>query len=196
MIKVLHIPFTLRGISNKIEVLYKTNISANESGFDALNLPFDPNLCVGYPVVHAYFRDMASTGYRRLCGWIQLIQMDYFSSEFLDIPDQNTLVIDTNDPAIIYFSFGYPAEFYDAPCNNLNGNAKGRWTAYTYLVDMPSRMNGHKMIFLAGFQWGYEEAVIDGNLCVNVQDINEIGKMRWREHIPHMKEKYPQYDFD
>jgi len=195
MAKILHIPFVFRGIPNIIEVVYKVNESAAESGFDVLNLPFDPNLCVGYPVAHAYIKDMVSTGYRRTCGWIQLVKREYYSSETLENPDENVLSVDTNDSASIYIAHGCPAELYDAPCNNLNGNAKGKWTAYTYLVDMPSRMNGYKMYFLAGFQWGYEEAMVKGTLTVSMQDIKEIGKKQWEEHIPFMKEQYSQYDY-
>ena len=53
MNKILHIPFRLRGIQNTIEVIYKANESIFESGFDALVLPFSPNLCIGYPTMHA-----------------------------------------------------------------------------------------------------------------------------------------------
>jgi hypothetical protein len=195
MNKVLHIPFELRGISNIAEVIYKSNESASESGFDILNVPFDPNLCIGYPVLHAYIKDMAATGYRRYCGWIQLVKREYFSSTALAKPDENIVCIDTNDPASIYLAYGSPAEIYDAPCYNLNGNVKGIWTAYTYLVDMPSRMNGNTMIFLAGFQWGYEEEMKDENLLVQIQDIKILDIMQWREHIPNMKAEYPQYNY-
>jgi hypothetical protein len=47
-----HIPFKLRGIQNTMEIVYKTNENVRESGFDALvDLPFDPNLCIGYPTM-------------------------------------------------------------------------------------------------------------------------------------------------
>jgi hypothetical protein len=196
MDKIIHIPFSLRGIQNTIEVIYKANESAGESGFDALlDLPFDPRLCVGYPAVHACIKNMANTGYRRLCGWIQLVQREYFSSESLEKPDENELSIDSNDPNCIYSAYGNPAEIYDAPCNNLNGNVKGKWTAYTYLVDIPSRMNGKKMSFLAGFKWGYEEASINGKLVVKIQDIEELDNEMWNKHISYLKEQYPQYEY-
>jgi len=137
MNKILHIPFTLKGVLNTLEIVYKTNESAVERGFDILNVPFDPDLCIGYPVVQAYVKDMNSTGYRRSCGWIQLVKREYYSSELLEKPDENELSVDSNDPSNIYLAYGSPAEIYDAPCNNLNGNQKGKWTAYTYLVDMP-----------------------------------------------------------
>ena len=52
---------------------------------------------------------------------------------------------------------GYPAEIFDAPCCNLAGCRHLKWTAYTYLVDLPSRMNSNKLKFLGGYSWGYEE---------------------------------------
>lgn len=196
MNKILHVPFELRGVPNIIEVIYKTNDSASESGFDSLlDLPFAPNLCLGYPTMHAYVKDMASRGYRRLCGWIQLVHREYCSSAELNAPDENNITVDTADPANIYFGYGYPAEIYDAPCNNLNGNAKGKWTAFTYLVDTSCRMSGHKIRFLAGFKWGYYERMKDGKPHPEMQDIEEIDIVKWREHIPHMKKQFPQYNY-
>jgi len=196
MNKVSHLSFNLRGIQNTIEVIYKVNESAKESGFDTLlDLPFDPNLCIGYPTIHAYIKNMASTGYRRSCGWIQLVHREYFSSELLEKPDENEISIDTNVPNCIYLAFGSPAEIYDAPCNNLNENVKGKWTAYSYLVDIPSRMNGNKLSFLAGFQWGYEEALENNKLNVKIQDIKEVNYEKWKEHIAILKEQYPDYKY-
>jgi len=195
MNKVMHIPFELRGMPNTIEVIYKANESVIESGFDALNLPFEPNLCIGYPAMYAYVKDMENTGYKRYCGWIQLVKREYFSSEALYTPDEIELSIDTVDPAIIYFAYGYPSEIFDAPCNNLNGNARGTWTAYTYLVDIPTRMSDYKLSFLAGFQWGCNEEKKNNKLCVQIQDVKKIDITQWREHIPKMKEEYPQYNY-
>jgi hypothetical protein len=145
--------------------------------------------------MHAYIKDMKCTGYRRYCGWIQLVKRNYFSSEALDKPDDDALSIDSSDPAIIYFALGYPSEIYDAPCNNLGSNIKGIWTAYTYLVDIPTRMNDNKLSFLAGFRWGYEEAIVNDKLIVNMQDIQAVDQTQWREHIVFLKEKHPQYSY-
>jgi hypothetical protein len=196
MNQLLNIPFTLRDIPSILEVKYASNESAYESGFDALDIPFDPDLCIGYPTVHAYIKNMTATGYRRYCGWIQLVKREYYSSEALVAPDEVNLSIDSLDPIHIYCAHGYPAEFYDAPCNNLNENIKGRWTAYTYLVDMPSRMNDNQLSFLAGFQWGYEEGKENGTLQVSMQGIKTISKKQWDEHIPFMQEEFPQYCYD
>jgi len=92
MNKILHIPFNLRGIQNTIEVIYKINNNVQESGFDAiLDLPFDHNLCIGYPTIHAHIINMINTGYRRFCGWIQIVHREYFSSELLEKPDEDNI---------------------------------------------------------------------------------------------------------
>lgn len=195
MEKTMQIPFVLRGIKNILEVYYKENDSVSESGFDALNLNFDPNSCIGYPTLRALISENNCTGYRRFCGWIQLVKREYYSSEALTEPDENILAIDTNGPDCIYFAFGNPAEIYDAPCNNLNGNCKGKWTAYTYLVDMPTRMNNNELSFLAGFQWGYEEAMIDNKLTVKTLELEEINIDKWKEHILFMRTQFPDYKF-
>lgn len=77
------------------------------------------------------------------------------------------------------FAYGYPAEFFDAPCWNLNNNAKFVWRAYTYLVDIPSRMNNNNLLLLAGFSWGYME-----NMKGEVQllTFEELSESDWLEH--------------
>jgi hypothetical protein len=77
----------------------------------------------------------------------------------------------------------------------LNGAVKGKWTAYTYLVDTPSRMNKHKMAFLAGFQWGYDEALVHEKVTVSIHDIKELKYEKWSEHILYLKGQYPQYEY-
>jgi len=186
------------GTPNIIEVIYKRNESASESGFDALlDLPFDSELCVGYPTIHARIKDMANTGYRRQCAWIQLVKREYYSSDTLLMPDENNLSIDSPFAVagVPFYGFGSPAEIYDAPCNNLNGNVWGKWTAYTYLVEYPTRMNEYKIAFLAGFQWGYEEAIIDGRLTVKMSDVKPEGYEQWKEHINYLEKEFPQYDY-
>ena len=191
----LQIPFAFKGIPNMLEVAYKASESNAETGFDMFDLPFDPAICIGYPTIHACIKDMKNTGYRRLCGWIQLVKLEYFSSEKLDKPYNIELFIDTSDPAKIYFAYGYPAELYDAPCYNIGSNVKGTWTAYTYLVDVASELNNNTISFLAGVQWGYTEEMKNGNLHVQMFDIKEIDITQWREHIPQMKADFPKFNY-
>ena len=44
---------------------------------------------------------------------------------------------------------------------------------YTYLVDLPSRMNNNQLYFLTGFSWGYTE---DKNGNVQLFDLEILSK--------------------
>lgn len=142
---------------------YNENPGASESGFIIFkNMPFDVELCKGYPMAHAYVDAANLKGYERYCGWIQIIRREDFSDDVEE--PKVTYDIDGSDEMIKrglpYFALGYPAELFDAPCMNLNGSYRLVWTAHTYLVEMPvNRVNGNKINFLAGFEWGYEESV-------------------------------------
>ena len=85
-----------------------------------------------------------------------------------------------------YFAFGYPAELFDAPCNNLNGSEKVIWRAYTYLVDMPSKMNHFHLSYLAGFSWGYTE---NCHKEVSILDFQLLTEDDWNIH-----KKYIEYN--
>ena len=82
---------------------------------------------------------------------------------------------------------GYPAEIFDAPCCNLAGCKHLKWTAYTYLVDLPSRMNGNKLEFLAGYSWGYEE---DENGPQRLLPLEVLTKNEWKRHATEKGIKY------
>lgn len=154
---VWDIPVLLRGSKEVLRVEYGENTGVAQSGFDALELPFPPERCLGYPMVYAYFPNMGLTGYKRYCGFIQLIQR----TEERGSREQQRLNLDVGEEFRAmgnpYFSYGYPASLFDAPCCNLGDCDRLVWRAFTYLVDPPSRMNGDKMGFLAGFSWGYTE---------------------------------------
>lgn len=177
------IPFNLRDKENNLIVEYNEMPNASESGFCALKLPFDVNLCIGYPMLHAYFESLNLKGYERACGWIQIIKREEYNT--IDGKEVSNVVYDLDvseemrSHELPYFALGYPAELFDAPCNNLNGNEKLIWRAYTYLVDVPSRMNDWQLLFLAGFSWGYSEDV-EGN--VQLLDFELLSEEDWNEH--------------
>ena len=50
------IPFQLRNRTNNVIVEYNKMKNAEESGFEALNVPFDVDMCVGYPMIHPDMR--------------------------------------------------------------------------------------------------------------------------------------------
>jgi len=177
------IPFHLRGKENKLSIDYDAIPNAQVSGFSALKLPFDINDCVGYPMLHAYFEGINLYGYERYCGWIQIIERKEYSSVDAEYPANISYELDISEEMrkhkCPYFAYGYPAEFYDAPCKNLGGCEKLIWRAYTYLVEPPSRMNDNQIRFLAGFSWGYTE---DKNETVKLSDFNVLSEKNWLEH--------------
>lgn len=68
---------------------------------------------------------------------------------------------------------------FDAPCCNLAGCRHLKWTAYTYLVDLPSRMNSNKLKFLGGYSWGYEE---DENGPQRLLPLEILTENDWEKH--------------
>ena len=172
------IPFTLHGIEENLTVEYKQGTDPREIGYDALQgFPIDKICCIGYPVMHGYFEHMNATGYRRSCGFIQFVERieNYGENRELsiDVSDEN---LGKGNP---YFAYGYPAEIFDAPCCNLAGCRHLKWTAYTYLVDLPSRMNGNKLKFLGGYSWGYEE---DENGPQRLLPLEILTENDWEKH--------------
>lgn len=141
------IPFELRNKENSIVIEYNKMKNAKESGFEALNVPFDVNQCIGYPMVHAYFDNMSLKGYERYCGWIQIIRKEEYITVDQEEKATVTYELDYCEQIKHYFCIGFPAELFDAPCKNLGKKEKLIWTAYTYLVDPPSKMNDDQMIF-------------------------------------------------
>ena len=179
------IPFTLHGIEEMLTVEYKQGTDPREIGYDALHgFPIDKICCIGYPVMHGYFEHMNATGYRRSCGFIQFVERIENHGEnrefSIDVSDEN---LEKGNP---YFAHGYPAEIFDAPCCNLAGCKHLKWTAYTYLVDLPSRMNGNKLEFLAGYSWGYEEE----NGPQRLLPLEVLTKNEWKRHATEKGIKY------
>lgn len=173
------IPFQLRNKENRIIVEYNKIENVKDSGFEVLNVPFDVNQCIGYPMIHAYFDNLNLKGYERYCGWIQIIRKEEYNTVNQKENVTTTYEIDFCAQTKPYFCIGFPAELFDAPCKNLGTNEKLIWTAYTYLVDPPSRMNDNQMTFLAGFSWGYTESV---NGAENILDFNILGENDWKMH--------------
>ena len=174
------IPFTLHGKTNHITVDYTAMADPCDAAFDILNLPFDPELCRGYPMLHAHFGALSLTGYERYCGWIQLICREDFHSaaEQAHISYELDVPKDLQAHGLPYFAIGYPPELFDAPCRNLRDSERLIWRAFTFLVDVPSRINGHHLGFLAGFSWGYTE---NSRGEVSLLDFRQLSETDWNE---------------
>lgn len=77
----IEIPFILNNRTGTVEVCYKENRSAGESGFDLLKgLGFEVEMCIGYPTMHACIKSFNGTGYYNSSAWIQIITDKYYSS--------------------------------------------------------------------------------------------------------------------
>lgn len=197
----IEIPFTLNNKVGTVEVSYEENMSVNKSGFDLLKgLPFDVEMCKGYPTMKAYIKDYEGTGYYNSSAWIQIITDKYYLSLTDNVPCKVLSEVDINDNmrnlGVPFFAFGYPAEIYDAPCNNLGGYAKLEWIADTFLVTQPSRINEDTISYIAGFRWGYEEWDAEGRRNVRIVPIEITDCSIWKQYLPMLKDQFACWKFN
>ena len=149
-----------------------------------MKLPFPEKDTLGYPTIHLYFREMKATGYRRYCGFVQLIERTETRKGAVRRELSVDVTPDFAEARIPYFSYGYPASLFDAPCRNLRDCDGLKWTAYTYLVEMPTRMNENTLRYLAGLSWGYTE---DQSGVTEVQMLTLLKKEDWEAHHAFLK---------
>lgn len=183
---------TVNDEPEELVISYEPCKSAKEAGFDKISgFPLDRVNCIGYPAMHAYFEKMNATGYRRYCGFIQLVGRKEYSESGnllntvieLDVPLRKEKYV------IPYFSYGYPSELYDAPCCNLGNCARLEWKAYTYLVVPLSRISNNQIPFLAGWSWGYCE---DRNGVSSVMELEMLDKAQFDRHMKYIEQEYAE----
>ena len=194
------IPFDLNGKPGVLEVDYAPNQSLTASGFDLLaGCGFDVNMCLGCPTMRAYVRSYEGTGYYTASAWIQVITRREFLSVESGEPAAIVSSVDVNDTldelGVPFFAMGYPAEIYDAPCNNLGNCGKLEWLADTFLVTMPSRINDNTIAPLAGFSWGYAEYDLDGKRRVEIKPLVVTGVPQWQRHLPYLRRQCGAWRF-
>ncbi len=177
MITEIKVQFT--DTQETLTVEYKENTDPHKAGFDVLKLPFPIEDSLGYPVIHAFFRDMKATGYRRYCGFIQFIEREDTKNGVIHRDFSVDVTPDLEKACIPYFSYGFPASLFDAPCRNLRDSDSLTWTAYTYLVEMPTRMNDGQIKYLAGFSWGYTETKTG---CKKIHTLELLSRENWEAH--------------
>lgn len=202
MIKTnMEIPFTLNNKSGILEVCYEENNSISKSGFDLLEVVgINPEMCLGYPTMHAHFKDYGGTGYSTTNAWIQIISNYLYSSLDDDLPKEVITEVDACETMIKlgvpFFAYGYAAEVYDAPCNNLGNYEKSRWVADTFLVTHPSPINNNTVSYLIGFRWGYEEFDLDGKRQISILPIEVTNITLWNDYLPMLRKDYPNWKFE
>lgn len=198
---VTTIPFVLNHKPGVLKVHYEANQSAAKSGFDLFaGNGFDVEICVGYPTMRAYIEAFEGTGYATACAWIQVVTRREFDSLEAAKPTAIVADVDTHpilaDLGVPFFAFGFPAEIFDAPCNNLNSLAKLEWIADTFLVTLPSRANDNTISRVAGFRWGYTEYDINEKRPVEISPLVVTDPAAWNQYLPLLQSQFVQWIYD
>jgi hypothetical protein len=194
------IPFTLKGYNGKVAVYYGVNDDPIRVGFDSLTgLNFDIDQCRGYPVIHARIESYDGSGYRMLCGWIQIVTSVYLDSHDRENAHEKTFVsIDVapslDEANIPFASFGISPQLFDAPCLNLGNYAELRWTADTFLTTMPIRSRNEEISRLLGFRWGYTETNIPDQ-APRLLPLEVTDTQVWNSHVPFLQKQYSDWRF-
>ena len=195
------IPFRLYGKTGRIAVTYGVTVDPAAVGFDVIpNLGVNDMLCRGYPTVHALIERYAGTGYRRLCGWIQVVSDEYYRTGDGDAaPAERSVSVDKlpsmQHADMPFADFGTPSEFFDAPCGNLNGYARLRWTAHSFLTTVPIRSRDENIRRLAGFRWGYISHDISARRAVRPLPLAATGARAWNDLLPVLRKTFPNWRF-
>jgi len=196
-----NVPFVLNHQPGILEVEYEANQSAAKSGFELFaGNSFDVEMCISYPTMRARIKSYAGTGYATACAWIQIVTRREFPALDAIEPVNIEPSVDAHptlaELGIPFFAFGFPAEVFDAPCNNLNGLVKLEWVADTFLVTLPSRVNDDTISQLAGFRWGYSEYDLDGKRQVGINPLVVTGPAAWNQHVALLRNQFPQWRYD
>jgi len=195
------IPFRLHGRGGSVSVFYGANDDAVASGFDMLaGLGFDAELCRGYPVMRAWIDAYAGSGYRTLCGWVQVITNTFYDSYDADAPPaRQAISIDVapamSELAMPFAAFGSLPQIFDAPCRNLQGHARLRWAADTFLTTLPGRSREEEIGRVLSFRWGYVEYDEPEQRPVSLLPLEVTEADAWNRHLPLLQKTCPAWRF-
>ena len=195
------IPFTLNDRPGRVAVTYGPGQDPVQAGFDALpGIDFDVDLCLGYPVMQAQIDGYAGSGYRTLCGWIQIITRECYGRE--DAERANLLRSCSIDlvPAMYgagvpWVVFGNLPSIFDAPCLNLGDNAELTWIADTFLTTVPLRSREAEINWLLGFRWGYREYEPCLSKPVELLPLQVTDGQAWNHHLDFLRREFGTWTF-
>jgi hypothetical protein len=195
------IQFDLNDKPGVLEVHYQANHSITESGFDlfaAGGFPID--MCLGYPTMRAYVRSYEGKGYNTASAWIQIVTRREYASFETAEPMAVVPSVDAHptleELGVPFFAMGFPAEIYDAPCNNLGELGKLEWTADTFFVTMPTRANNNSISRVTGFRWGYCEYDFDGKRQVEIRPLAVTDISQWTQHLPLLRGCFGKWKYN
>ncbi|WMJ88885.1 hypothetical protein [Anaerocolumna sp. MB42-C2] len=126
-------------------------------------------------------------GFYRYCGFIQIVEINN-SKDKVKIVDTPPIFQEKKIP---FFSYGYPAEAYDAPVNSYGMGKELIWSANTYLVDMPSYVNGNQIRYLTGFSWGFQE----NSDKIEIIQLKKLSQIDWEYDVEFLKHEYNEWSF-
>jgi len=195
------IPFTLNDRPGRVAVTYGPNRDPVAAGFDALpGIHFHLDLCLGYPVMHAQIESYAGSGYRTLCGWIQIVTRECYAKG--DTERTNLLRSCSVDltpsmygAGIPWVTFGNLPSIYDAPCLNLGDNAELTWIADTFLTTIPLRSREAEIEWLLGFRWGYREYDPASGRPVELLPVQVTDGQAWNQHLDFLRREFGSWRF-
>lgn len=195
--RAVQIPFEHNGRRGTVAVTYGVTDDPRVSGFDILpGMTFDVMQCRGYPTIRGVIDSFDGTGYRTLCGWIQVITGVRTSS---GKPPDTQISVDKL-PAmggipIPFMSVGNLPQMFDAPCRNLNGYDSLHWTADTFLTTVPIRSRDESIHRLLGFRWGYTENADPVHQPVTSLPLTVTTAQEWNALLPTLRKDYPSWRF-
>lgn len=195
MLQTITVPFTAYGKRGFIEATCEENPGPEVSGFtllkDAVN--FDVELCKGYPMFRARMTEYEGSHYGRFVGWIQIITGCWYPQEGeCQIEQEVDLLPREREVGYPFICYGMPADIFDAPCHNLEDSGVLNWSAETFMVTYPSRMNDEEIRFLAGVRWGYDE---DESGCTLVHPLVPLNGSDWNEKLPILRRDFPGWNY-
>jgi hypothetical protein len=193
--------FTLGGHPGTIAVYYGANADPAKAGFDALpglNIPLD--ICLGYPVMHARIESYSGSGYRMLCGWIQIITRESLAVTAQVREDAHRsrsvdLLPAMEDSGTPFATYGFLPSCFDAPCQNLGNNLELTWTADTFLTTVPLRSRQEEIEWLAGLRWGYREYAASEGKSVETLPLEITNPHTWNSHLPFLRKTFDSWQF-
>jgi len=198
---VQQIPFTLNDRRGRVAVSYGPGQDPVQAGFDALpGLNFDPALCLGYPVMQAQIESYAGSGYRTLCGWIQIITRECYAKG--DAEQSNLhrsrsidLIPAMHQAGIPWVVYGNLPAIFDAPCLNLGGHAELTWIADTFMTTVPLRSRDEEVHWLLGFRWGYREYDPAAGKPVELLPLQVTDGTMWNHHLDFLRQEFGDWTF-
>ena len=193
--------FTLNDRRGRVAVSYGPGQDPVAAGFDALpGIPFDLDLCLGYPVMQAQIESYAGSGYRTLCGWIQIVTRECYGREDTARTDllrsrSIDLIPSMVGSGVPWVVHGNLPSIFDAPCLNLGDNAELTWIADTFLTTVPLRSREAEVEWLLGFRWGYREYDPAVGKPVELLSLQVTDGQAWNHHLEFLRQEFATWTF-